>query len=226
METEQNAPSLCVGYARTSSQSNVGSDRDSEQRQRLAIEGYAERASMRVAAWFYDAGQSGADAIDARPGFARMLQWCAENGVKTIVVENATRFARDLIVQEVGFNMLTKAGFKLVAADNPESFLADGPTATLIRQILGAVSQFEKSGIVQKLKGARERKSAALGDQCSGRGRSYAAGRPELVAAARSLADGRSLRAIGCELAARGFHTATGRPFGAEQIKLLLSYAA
>ena len=33
------------------------------------------------------------------------------------------------------------------------------PTQTIIRQILGAISQFEKSQIVEKLRGARERKS-------------------------------------------------------------------
>jgi hypothetical protein len=32
-----------------------------------------------------------------------------------------------------------------------------------VRQILGAVSQFEKAGLVAKLKGARDRKRAATG---------------------------------------------------------------
>jgi DNA invertase Pin-like site-specific DNA recombinase len=224
MQNDTTQQARCVGYCRTSSATNVGSDKDSEARQRAAIQAYAERASLCVAEWFYDAAVSGADAIDARPGFARMLAWCAENDIHIIVVESTSRFARDLIVQEVGFTMLTKGGFKIIAADNPESFLADGPTATLIRQILGAVSQFEKAGIVSKLKGARERKSAALGAKCAGRGRSYAAGRPELIDAAKHLADGRSLRAIGGALAEMGYLSASARPFGPEQIKLLLSY--
>ena len=41
---------------------------------------------------------------------------------------------------------------------SPDAFLDDGPTATMVRQILGAVSQFEKAMLVAKLKGARERK--------------------------------------------------------------------
>jgi hypothetical protein len=43
------------------------------------------------------------------------------------------------------------------AADSPASFLDDGPTSKLIRQILGAVSEFDKAMTVAKLKGARDR---------------------------------------------------------------------
>jgi DNA invertase Pin-like site-specific DNA recombinase len=82
------------------------------------------------------------------------------NGVRTIIVETANRFARDLIVQEVGFGMLRERGIELIAADKPDAFLGDMPTAVLIRQVLGAVSQFEKAMLVSKLRGARERKRA------------------------------------------------------------------
>jgi hypothetical protein len=41
------------------------------------------------------------------------------------------------------------------AADSPGPFLDDGPTSKLIRQILGAVSEFDKAMTVAKLKGAR-----------------------------------------------------------------------
>lgn len=87
----------------------------------------------------------GADAIDARPGFAAALEQIAGNGVRTIIVETANRFARDLIVQETGFRRLQADGITLVAADKPDSFGDDTPTAVLIPQILGAVSQFDKA---------------------------------------------------------------------------------
>jgi hypothetical protein len=38
----------------------------------------------------------------------------------------------------------------------------------MVRQILGAVSQFEKAGLVAKLRHARERKRATVG-RCEGR---------------------------------------------------------
>jgi hypothetical protein len=55
------------------------------------------------------------------------------------------------MVQEVGFAMLQGLGITLIAADSPTSFLDDGPTSKLIRQILGAVSEFDKAMIVAKL---------------------------------------------------------------------------
>ncbi|MES0385509.1 MAG: hypothetical protein ABUJ98_13085 [Hyphomicrobium sp.] len=39
-------------------------------------------------------------------------------------------------------------GYDLIAADSPSSFLEFTPTADLIRQVLGAVSQFEKASLV------------------------------------------------------------------------------
>jgi hypothetical protein len=47
---------------------------------------------------------------------------------------------------------------ELIAADKPNAFLDDTPTAILIRQVLGTVSQFEKAMVVAKLKGARDRR--------------------------------------------------------------------
>ena len=67
-----------------------------------------------------------------------------------VIVETANRFARDLMVQEVGFAMLRELGITLIAADSPSSFLDDGPTSKLIRQILGAVSEFDKAMVVAK----------------------------------------------------------------------------
>jgi hypothetical protein len=76
-------------------------------------------------------------------------------------IDHASRFARDLVVQETGYQMLKAKGIDLVAADSPDSFLSDTPTALLIRQILGAVAQFDKATLVNKLRGAGDRKSAA-----------------------------------------------------------------
>jgi hypothetical protein len=55
---------------------------------------------------------------------------------------------------------LRDAGINLIAADSPESFLNDTPTAVMIRQVQGAFAQFEKAMLVTKLKGARDRKKA------------------------------------------------------------------
>ena len=65
----------------------------------------------------------GADPIENRPAFGEMLERIASNGVKTIIVETANRFARDLIVQETGYRMLRDAGISLIAADSPDTFI-------------------------------------------------------------------------------------------------------
>lgn len=216
-----------VGYLRTSSTTNVGDGKDSEARQRKAIESYAKAAGVVIVDWFNDAAVSGADPIEARPGFAALLARIAGNGVRTIVVETANRFARDLMVQEVGFAMLRDLGVTLIAADSPSSFLDDGPTSKLIRQILGAVSEFDKAMIVAKLKGARDRARRARG-KCEGR-KAYAEreGGQELVTAARQLRTnprGRphSLRQVAAHLAERGYVTPSGRPYSASAIASML----
>lgn len=205
-------------YLRTSSASNVGADKDSDTRQRLAITAYAASVGIELAGEFYDAAVKGTDAIQSRPGFADMLATIAGNGVRTIIVESASRFARDLIVQETGFQYLRSLNITLIAADDPDAFTADTPTANLIRQILGAVAQFEKASLVAKLKGARDRKRREVG-RCEGRKPA-----PDV---ARKLAqslhsDGLSLRAVAARLAEQGHVAPSGAPYGAESVKRML----
>ena len=218
-----------IGYMRTSSAANVGDDKDSEARQRLAIERCAKQGAMALVDWFNDPAVSGADPIEARPGFAALLSRIASNGVRTIIVETANRFARDLMVQEVGFAMLQQLGVTLIAADSPQAFLDDTPTAKLIRQVLGAVSEFDKAMTVAKLKGARDRKRLRTG-KCEGR-KSHLEMNPALVAEARRLrrpskGRKRSLRAVGAALATQGYLNANGAPYAAMSIKSMIESGA
>lgn len=213
-----------VAYMRTSSSTNVGEDKDSQKRQRAAIEAFAQVAGYEIADtdWYYDPAVKGADAIETREGFAAMLARIEGNGVRTIIVETANRFARDLMVQEVGFDMLKKQGITLIAADSPQAFVDDTPTATLIRQILGAVAQFEKASLVAKLKGARARKAKETGTKCGGR-KSYAEINAEMVTLAKACdKQNMSLRQIAQVLFDAGFKTATGNVFSPSSIKSMV----
>ena len=201
-----------VAYFRTSSATNVGQDKDSLARQEAAVRGYAARNDIEIVEEFYDAAVSGADPLDQREGFRRLLQRVTSNGVRSILVETANRFARDLMVQEIGFRRLQELGIELIACDSPQSFIDDTPTATLIRQILGAVAEFDKAMVVAKLRGARERKKDATG-KCEGR-KSWAEMDPEMVKVARQLRkSGKSLNAVRAALAKQGFVSRTGKPF-------------
>jgi DNA invertase Pin-like site-specific DNA recombinase len=211
-------------YMRTSSAGSVGADKDSDKRQRRAIEAFAKSHGYSIVEEFYDAAVSGADPIEARPGFTALVARIAGNGVRTIIVETANRFARDLMVQEVGFAMLQGLGITLIAADSPASFLDDGPTSKLIRQILGAVSEFDKAMIVAKLRGARERVRRTKG-KCEGR-KSYAEARPETVALARQLRRDLprpSLRDLSAALHARGHVNGAGNAYSATAIKNMIA---
>ena len=56
-----------VAYLRTSSAANVGADKDSEHRQRAAVQAFVKRAGFEIAAgdWYYDAAVSGAEPMVA-----------------------------------------------------------------------------------------------------------------------------------------------------------------
>src|SRR5947209_17192793 len=62
-----------IAYLRTSSAANVGSDKDSDKRQRAAIASFAKAHGYRIVDEFYDAAVSGADPVAERPGFKAML---------------------------------------------------------------------------------------------------------------------------------------------------------
>ena len=111
--------------------------------------------------------------------------------------------------------------------DSPHSFLDDTPTSKLIRQILGAVSEFDKAMVVAKLKGARERKRVITGKKVEGR-KSHAELKPEVVALVRQLhrkrpkGGQRSLRELSAELAALGFMNERGNAYSAASINSML----
>jgi DNA invertase Pin-like site-specific DNA recombinase len=213
-------------YLRTSSAANIGEDKDSGQRQLAAITTYARRAGIEPVGTFYDEAVKGSDPIDTRPGFGAMLQAMEGNGVRTIVVETANRLARDLMVQEVGFAKLQERGIDIVAADSPTAFLDDTPTARLIRQVLGAISEFEKAMLVAKLKGARDRKRRT-GARVEGR-KPLSESRPDVVALTRKLARARpkggkrSLRKISAALAEAGYFATSGKPFAPSSIQAMI----
>jgi DNA invertase Pin-like site-specific DNA recombinase len=216
-----------VAYLRTSSRTNVGPDKDSDKRQLASIEAYAKAAGLEIVATFYDTAVSGADPVGNRPGFAEMLERLLSNGARTIVVESPDRFARDLMVQLAGHDMLKAKGITLIAASAPTFFLEDTPTAVLVRQVLGAIAQFEKAGLVAKLAAARKRKRMATG-KCEGR-KSHAEVRPETVALAKHLARKRpkggqmSLRAVSAEMAKQGFLNERGVAFNHKSIASMLA---
>jgi DNA invertase Pin-like site-specific DNA recombinase len=224
-------PEKALAYMRTSSATNVGEDKDSEARQRTAIRAYAKRQGYRIADndWFYDAGVKGEDAIEARPGFAALLDRIESNGVRTVIIEDASRFARALVTQELAVIALIKRGVTVITASGENLTETDDPFKVAMRQMAGVFSQLEKARLVAKLKGARERKRAEQG-KCEGR-KSYVERDAAMVALARQLRGSGprpalSLREIAEELHRQGYGAVKGGvvigPFAAMAVARML----
>ena len=76
-----------VAYMRTRSATNVGPDKDSLKRQLGAVRAYAKNKKLKVVREFYDPAVSGADPIQARPGFGELLAYVTGNGAWIVLVE-------------------------------------------------------------------------------------------------------------------------------------------
>src|SRR5258705_13720664 len=107
-----------------------------------------------------------------KPGFSALLDRIEGNGVRTVLVEDASRFARQLIVQEAGIIALIERGVRVLTASGDDLTASEDPFKVAMRQIAGVFAQLEKARLVGKLKAARDRKRAS-GVKVEGR-KSYA----------------------------------------------------
>jgi DNA invertase Pin-like site-specific DNA recombinase len=153
-------------YLRVSGKGQV--EGDGFERQLLAIESYAAKNGMEIVQVFREEGVSGTTDWDDREAFTEMMALLMSNGTRTVLVENLSRLARDLMIQESIISDFKRKGLELVSVAEPDIMAADDPSRVFIRQVLGAFHQYEKSLLVAKLKGARIRTKAKIG-VCEGR---------------------------------------------------------
>jgi len=157
-----------LAYLRVSGKGQI--NKDGFPRQREAVRKFAKANNLEVVGEYRDEGVSGTKELEDRQGLATLLDYIESNGIRIVLVERADRLARDLMVGEVILGQFRKLGISVIAADSGVDLTTsdDDPTRTLIRQVLGAVSQFDKSVIVLKLRAARERTKRKTG-RCEGR---------------------------------------------------------
>lgn len=157
-----------VSYLRVSGVGQV--DGDGFPRQRAAISRRARAIGAELIDEFADEGVSGTLAISERPGLSALLERVLGNGVRLVLVEKADRLARDLVEGELILREFRRAGVRVIEAEGGNDLTAgdaDNPTAKLIRQVLGAVAEFEKAALVGKLRAARARMRRE-GGRCEG----------------------------------------------------------
>jgi DNA invertase Pin-like site-specific DNA recombinase len=148
------------------------------------------------------------------------------NGVSIVLVEDASRFARDLVTQELGLLLLINRRVRVLTANGDDLTDTSDPSRVMMRQIAGSFAQYEKARVVAKLRSARERVREAKG-KCEGR-KSYLERDPKLVGEAKRLhrklpkSPRKSLREIARELAALGYTNKSGRPYSASCIRSMI----
>jgi site-specific DNA recombinase len=151
-------------YLRVSGKGQVHGD--GFPRQLAAIKSYAAANGIRILRVFEEKGVTGSLDGMERPAWVEMISQILTNGAKTIIVEGLDRLARSQGIQEYILLDLRKRGITLVSTKEPD-LESEDPTRVMFRQIIGAVAQYEKSMIVLKLRGARQRKRTATG-RCEG----------------------------------------------------------
>ncbi len=151
------------GYLRVSGKEQETGD--GFPRQRVAIANYARANGYRITHWFEERAIPGKTEWENRPAWLAMIT--ALNGVDTIVIETLNRLARDLMVQEHIIADLRARHVTLISAMEPD-LCVDDPSRKLLRQIMGAISEYDRAMITAKLSGARKRMKAATG-RCEGR---------------------------------------------------------
>lgn len=205
-------------YLRVSGKGQI--DGDGFPRQRETIGRYAKQHQIEIEREFVEKGVSGTkDAFD-REALTDLFVALKANGVRLVIVERADRLARDLMISEILLGEFRKVGVKVISAEcGTELTVEDNdPTKKLIRQVLGAISEWEKSVIVQKLRAARMRMRKSEG-RCEGR-KPYGADETEIkvIALMRDWqAAGLTLRGIADRLNAEGIKTRTARAGKATQ---------
>jgi len=164
------------GYLRVSGKGQI--EGDGFPRQAEAVRAFCTAHKLKLKQLFHEEAVSGTvEGID-RPQFSDMLAQIEavlaanlERPITAIVVERMDRLARDLMVSELLLAECRKRGIKIYSADQGMliDMASDGgdPTRVLIRQIMGALAQWEKSNLVKKLRSARDR-MRARGERCEG----------------------------------------------------------
>jgi DNA invertase Pin-like site-specific DNA recombinase len=200
---------------------------DGFERQRVACAAHAASAGMEVVGEYIETVSGTHDGLD-RPVFAAMLERIAGNGVRVVLIERADRLARDLMVSEALLCQLRNLGVKVIESCSGLDLTdASDPSRIMIRQMLGAVAEFNKRELVGKLAKAR-RRIRDSGKRCDGRKPFGArAGEVETLVSMEMMRDeGMSLRQIAGQLEVNESPSRSGKPWTAEAVRVILKRAS
>ena len=155
-----------IGYLR------VSTDAQAEhgfglQVQEDAIRAWTKAQGFKLISIHSDEGVSGSNGLDTRVALPEAIAAVREHKALGIVVYRLDRLARDLVLQETLLAEVRRMGADVFSTSAAEAgYLTDDPddpSRKLIRQILGAVSEYERGMIKLRLRAGRRRKAAEGG---------------------------------------------------------------
>jgi DNA invertase Pin-like site-specific DNA recombinase len=220
-----------VSYLRVSGKSQV--EGDGFERQAKAISAFCKTHSLRLCSEYQEKGVSGTVDGMCRPTFSQIIV-DAENPnndpypIHAIVVERLDRLARDLMVSEVLLAECRKRGIQVFSADQGAliNMAENGgdPTRVLVRQIMGALAQWEKTMLVRKLRSAKDRLKAA-GQLCEGTKPygSLPGERPFLNQILEWSYQGKNFSEIARVMNSMGAVNRSGRPFKPQNVRMIIT---
>jgi len=223
-----------IGYIRVSTTEQLSGFGLDVQEQ--AIRECCKAKGLHLVEVFRDEGQSGSNGLEARVGLAGALATLKAEEASMLVVYRLDRLARDLILQETLLETLRDQGTPVVSASEPDLDTAtDDPTKVLIRQIIGAVSQYERAVIRGRMvagKAAKRERGGYLGGTVP-YGFRLEDGQviphddeQEIVAlVGRLRAAGASLREIAAELDTQGFRPRDGDRWHPNTVRRIAAYS-
>src|SRR5262249_15920950 len=136
-------------------------------RQLKAVRDYAAAHGITIVkAYSEEAGSVTANPSD-RPAWNDLMTALHADGVRFVLIDRLDRVAHGIVGQEMIIADLRRHGFELISIAEPDLNATDNKRA-MVRQLLGAVEQYEKSQFVLKLRGGRLRQKAETG-RCEGR---------------------------------------------------------
>ena len=221
-------PNIAIGYCRVST--DLDRQELGAEAQRHAIQTWAHRENVTIAAWYTEEVSGGAS-LDRRPVFLEAIAATGAYGAGFLVVQRLDRFSREPLTAALAEAELQRNGSTLAIADGAGG--GDDPTAALIRGILLSVARFEKqmtrARIVAALAVKRRRGEltgrAPFGSRVGSDGKSLEPNDRERAIQARFRelrSAGLTLRAIAGAAAHEGITNRNGRPFSVASIHLLV----